>query len=126
MEIAKFIFACIGSFITAAGFFGGLWARYQKKQEDKIASAQASAREQIKAIEARARAEIKEVREGATIKTDKLEKRIDALEKTVGGLQKEVNASLGQRLSSIEGQIKGMSNILNQIQDWFIKNTSRS
>lgn len=126
MEIAKFIFACIGSFITAAGFFGGLWARYQKKQEDKIASAQASAREQIKAIEARAREEIKEVREGATIKTDKLEKRIDALEKTVGGLQKEVNASLGQRLSSIEGQIKGMSNILNQIQDWFIKNTSRS
>ena len=126
MEIAKFIFACIGSFITAAGFFGGLWARDQKKQEDKIASAQASAREQIKAIEARAREEIKEVREGATIKTDKLEKRIDALEKTVGGLQKEVNASLGQRLSSIEGQIKGMSNILNQIQDWFIKNTSRS
>lgn len=126
MEIAKFIFACIGSFITAAGFFGGLWARYQKKQEDKIASAQASAREQIKAIDSRAREEIKEVREGATIKTDKLEKRIDALEKTVGGLQKEVNASLGQRLSSIEGQIKGMSNILNQIQDWFIKNTSRS
>ena len=126
MEIAKFIFACIGSFVTAAGFFGGLWARYQKKQEDKISSAQANAREQIKAIEARAREEIKEVREGATIKTDKLEKRIDALEKTVGGLQKEVNASLGQRLSSIEGQIKGMSNILNQIQDWFIKNTSRS
>ena len=60
-----------GSFVTAAGFFGGLWARYQKKQEDKIASAQASAREQIKAIEARAREEIKEVREGAIIKTDK-------------------------------------------------------
>ena len=71
MEIVKFIFACFGSFVTAAGFFGGLWARYQKKQEDKIASAQASAREQIKAIEARAREEIKEVREGAITKTDK-------------------------------------------------------
>lgn len=71
MEIVKFIFACFGSFVTAAGFFGGLWARYQKKQEDKIASAQANAREQIKAIEARAREEIKEVREGAIIKTDK-------------------------------------------------------
>ena len=126
MEIVKFIFACFGSFVTAAGFFGGLWARYQKKQEDKIASAHASAREQIKAIEARAREEIKEVREGSIAKTEKLEKRIDALEKTVGGLQKEVNASLGQRLSSIEGQIKGMNNILNQIQDWFIKNTPRS
>ena len=80
MEIVKFIFACFGSFVTEAGFFGGLWARYQKKQEDKIASAHASAREQIKAIEARAREEIKEVREGAIIKTDKLEKRIDALE----------------------------------------------
>ena len=126
MEIAKFIFACIGSFVTAAGFFGGLWAKHQKRLEDKIAAAEAGARERIKTIEAAAREEIKEVREGAIIKTDKLEKRIDALEKTVGGLQKEVNASLGQRLSSIEGQMKGMNNILNQIQDWFIKNTSRS
>ena len=115
-----------GRFVTAAGFFGGLWARYQKKQEDKIASAQASAREQIKAIEARAREEIKEVREGAIIKTDKLEKRIDALEKTVGGLQKEVNTNLGQRLSNIEGEMKGMNNILKQIQGWFINNTPRS
>ena len=126
MEIAKFIFACIGSFVTAAGFFGGLWAKHQKRLEDKISAAEAGARERIKAIEARAREEIKEVREGSIAKTEKLEKRIDALEKTVGGLQKEVNASLGQRLSSIEGQIKGMNNILNQIQDWFIKNTPRS
>lgn len=126
MEIAKFIFACIGSFVTAAGFFGGLWAKHQKRLEDKIAAAEAGARERIKTIEASAREEIKEVREGAIIKTEKLEKRIDALEKTVGGLQKEVNTNLGQRLSSIEGQIKGMNNILNQIQDWFIKNTPRS
>ena len=126
MEIAKFIFACIGSFITVAEFFGGLWARYQKRQEDKVASAHASAREQIKAIEARAREEIKEVREGAIIKTEKLEKRIDALEKTVGGLQKEVNTNLGQRLSNIEGEMKGMNNILKQIQGWFINNTPRS
>ena len=66
------------------------------------------------------------MREGAIIKTDKLEKRIDALEKTVGGLQKEVNTNLGQRLSNIEGEMKGMNNILKQIQGWFINNTPRS
>ena len=64
MEIAKSIFACIGSFITAAGFFGGLWAKHQKRLEDKIAAAEAGARERIKTIEAAAR-------EGAIIKTEK-------------------------------------------------------
>lgn len=47
-------------------------------------------------------------------------------EKTVGGLQKEVNTNLGQRLSNIEGEMKGMNNILKQIQGWFINNTPRS
>ena len=123
MEIVKFIFACFGSFVTAAGFFGGLWAKHQKRLEDKIAAAEAGARERIKTIEAAAR---KEVREGSIAKTEKLEKRIDALEKTVGGLQKEVNTNLGQRLSNIEGEMKGMNNILKQIQGWFINNTPRS
>ena len=49
-----------------------------------------------------------------------------ALEKTVGVLQKEVNTNLGQRLSNIEGEMKGMNNILKQIQGWFINNTPRS
>ena len=47
-------------------------------------------------------------------------------EKTVGGLQKEVNTNLGQRLSNIAGEMKGMNNILKQIQGWFINNTPRS
>ena len=63
MEIAKFIFACIGSFVTAAGFFGELWAKHQKRLEDKISAAEAGTRERIKTIEASAREEIKEVRE---------------------------------------------------------------
>ena len=49
-----------------------------------------------------------------------------AFDKTVGGLQKEVNTNLGQRLSNIEGEMKGMNNILKQIQGWFINNTPRS
>ena len=60
-----------GSFVTAAGFFGGLWAKHQKRLEDKIAAAEAGARERIKTIEAAAREEIKKVREGAIIKTEK-------------------------------------------------------
>ena len=103
MEIVKFILACIGSFIAMAGFFGGLWANYKKKVEAKIAEVQKSADAKIK----------------------KQEERIEKLETIVAELQKTVSDGLGQRLSNIEGEMKGMNNILKQIQGWFINNTPR-
>ena len=104
MEIVKFILACIGSFIATTGFFGGLWANHKKKVEAKIAGVQNSADAKIK----------------------KQEERIEKLEDVVAELQKTVSDGLGQRLSNIEGEMKGMNNILKQIQGWFINNTNVS
>lgn len=126
MEIAKFVLSCIGSFIAVSGFFMGIWKAYAKKTDDKIKSIQAQADQKIKEAEENAKQEIGEVREGSIAKTEKLEKRIAALEKSVSDLQRDVNSNLGQRLSNIEGEMKGMNNILKQIQGWFINNTPRS
>lgn len=125
MEIAKFVLSCIGSFIAVSGFFMGIWKAYSKKTDDKISSMRAEADKKIREAESAARHEINEVREGAIAKTEKLERRIAALEKNVSDLQRDVNLNLGQRLSNIEGEMKGMNNILKQIQGWFINNTPR-
>lgn len=126
MEIAKFVLSCIGSFIAVSGFFMGIWKAYSKKTDDKIKSIQTQADQKIKEAEKNARHEIDDVREGSIAKTEKLERRIAALEKSVSDLQRDVNSNLGQRLSNIEGEMKGMNNILKQIQGWFINNTPRS
>lgn len=118
MEIAKFVLSCIGSFIAVSGFFMGIWKAYSKKTDDKIKAIQAQADEKIKEAEAHAQAEIDKVREGSIAKSEKLEKN-------VSDLQRDVNLNLGQRLSNIEGEMKGMNNILKQIQGWFINNTPR-
>ena len=108
MEIAKFVLSCVGSFIAVSGFFMGIWKAHEKKTDDKIKNVEESTDCKIKTS------------------SEKLERRISSLEKVVEGLQKDVNANLGQRLSNIEGEMKGMNNILKQIQGWFINNTPRS
>lgn len=125
MEIAKFVLSCVGSFIAVSGFFTGIWKTYSKKTDDKIQLIQAESSRKIKETEAAARIEIKEVREGSIAKAEKLERRIAALEKNVSALQRDVNLNLGQRLSNIEGEMKGINNVLKQIQGWFINNTPR-
>lgn len=125
MEIAKFILTCVGSFIAVSGFFMGIWKSYSKKTDDKIKFIQEAAEAKIKKAEEGARIEIRDVREGSIAKSEKLEKRIASLEKNVSDLQRDVNMNLGQRLSNIEGEMKGMNNILKQIQGWFINNTPK-
>ena len=126
MEIAKFVLYCIGSFIAVSGFSMGIWKAHEKKTDDKIKSIQDQADEKIKEVKNNARTEIDEVRDGSIAKTEKLERRIAALEKSVSDLQRDVNSNLGQRLSNIEGEMRGMTNILKQIQGWFISNTPRN
>ena len=137
MEIAKFVLSCVGSFIAVTTFFMGFWKAYTKKMDDKIKTVQANADEKIQSVEDESRLkietvekaaaeEIEKVRTGSIAKTEKLEKRIESLEKSVIKLQEDLNANVGQRLSNIEGEMKGMSNILKQIQGWFINNTPRN
>lgn len=125
MEIAKFVLSCVGSFIAVSGFFMGIWKAYTKKTDEKIKSVEDASAAQIQKVKDEAATEIKDVRNGSIAKTEKLEKRIETLEKSVSDLQKDLNANVGQRLSNIEGEMKGMTNILKQIQGWFINNTPR-
>ena len=125
MEIAKFVLSCVGSFIAVSGFFMGIWKAYSKKTDEKIQSVQDAVAAQIQKARDGAAEAIKDVREDSIAKTEKLEKRIENLEKSVTDLQKDLNANVGQRLSNIEGEMKGMTNILKQIQGWFISNTPR-
>lgn len=124
MEIAKFVLSCVGSFIAVSSFFAAIWRSYAKKTEEKIKSIQQQADEKIAEAETKSRSKIDEVREGSIAKSDKLERRIAALERNVTDLQRDVNANLGQRLANIEGVMKGMSNVLNQIQGYFITHTT--
>lgn len=126
IEIIKFALTCLGSFITAFGFFAGFWRAYKKRVDDKIKRVQEEADAKIKTAQLAAQEEVRQVREGSIVKTEKLEKRVETLEKTVAELQKDVNSNIGQRLANIEGTMKGMSNILYQIQGYFIENTARS
>lgn len=126
MELAKFILSCVGSFMAVSGFFMGIWRSYSKKTDDKIEAIRQKAEEKIKQAESHALTEIAESREGSIARAEKLERRIAAIEKNVSGLQRDVNINLGHRLSNIEGEMKGMNNILKQIQGWFINNTPRS
>lgn len=103
----------------------GIWKAYTKKTDEKIKSVKDASAAQIQKVKDEAATEIKDVRNGSIAKTEKLEKRIETLEKSVSDLQKDLNANVGQRLSNIEGEMKGMTNILKQIQGWFINNTPR-
>lgn len=124
MEVAKFVLTCIGSFISAAGFFLGFWKAYKKKVDDTISQTKQEADVKIRKAEEEAKAEIGMVRQGSIAKTERLEKRIGDLEHNVIDLQRDVSANLGQRLANIEGTMKGMNNILSQIQSFFITHTS--
>lgn len=125
MEIAKFVLSCVGSFIAVSGFFMGIWKAYTKKTDDKIKSIKDSSALEVQKAKDEAARQIAALRNGSIAKTEKLEKRIESLEKSVTKLQEDLNANVGQRLSNIEGEMKGMSNILKQIQGWFINNTPR-
>ena len=94
MEIAKFVLLAVGTFLSVFGLSFTVFQYWRKKQDEKFDTLKTETKESIK-------------RMGA---------RIEALEQ---------NAlhSLENRLSLIEGELKGLKPILQSIQNWFINNT---
>lgn len=125
MEIAKFVFTCICSFVTVFGFFLGFWLRYKAKVSEEIAQEKEETAEKIAGVRKFAEQQIKEIRESMKSNHDVVEKKIEKLEMTIAQLQFTITTDFGQRLSSIEGEMKGFGNILRQIQNWFIDNTPK-
>lgn len=107
MEIAKFILTAIGTFLSVLAFSFGVFQYWRKKQDEKFDNLKSSVKETIQA-EAYARSEA----------LARLDKRIEFLEHSVlHGLE--------QRLSVIEGELRGIKPILQSIQNWFIGNTPK-
>lgn len=134
MEIAKFVITCVLALITVGGTFAGIFKAYTKKMDDKIKAVKAEAAEQVqnagaKVQEAKDEAERKlNAAKAAAEKGDEtlrrdFSERISKLEADVNELHKTISDDFGKRLGNIEGEMKGMNNILKQIQNWFISNT---
>lgn len=107
MEIAKFVFTAIGTFLSVSGLSFSIFQYWRKKQEQKFASLKNATKEAAE-------------KEGQTRRLEiaRVEKRLDNLESTLV-------QSMQKRLSSIEGELKGIKPILRSIQNWFVNNTPK-
>ena len=94
MEIAKFVLTAIGTFLSVFGLSFTVFQYWKKKQDEKIA-------------------DLKNHVDGSI---ERIDKRIEFLERSVvHGFE--------NRLSVIEGELRGIKPILQAIQNWFINNT---
>ena len=107
MEIAKFVFTAIGTFLSVFALSFSIWQYWRKKQEERFANLKSDTKE---SLQRESEAHQKDI--------NKLEKRIENLENTLV-------QSVQQRMSSIEGELKGIKPILQAIQNWFINNTPK-
>ena len=107
MEIAKFIFTAIGTFLSVFGLSFSIFQYWRKKQEERFANLK------------------NDTKEGLQRESEARQKDISKMEKRIENLENTLVQSVQQRMSSIEGELKGIKPILQSIQNWFINNTSR-
>ena len=94
MEVAKFVLTAIGTFLSVFALSFTVFTYWKKKQDEKFDSLATETKESIK----------------------RMGQRIELLEQ-------QVLRNLENRLSLIEGELKGLKPILQSIQSWFINNT---
>jgi len=105
VEIAKFILSAVGTFLTVFGLSFTVFQYWRKKQDEKFELLKQS-------LETGLRKETDSRKES----TARIESRINALENIM-------SQRFENRLSVIEGELKGFKTILQSIQNWFINNT---
>jgi uncharacterized protein YlxW (UPF0749 family) len=110
VEIAKFIFTAIGTFLSVLALSFTIFQHWKKKQDEKIEGVKNS-------LEKKIQSENDNRKEAVT----RLHERIDKLDSTL----LQVTQGVENRLSRIEGKLEGMNGTLNKIQDWFINNPPR-
>lgn len=118
MEIAKFVLTAVGTFISVSGLTFTIFQFWAKRRDEKDSAFRASVAKELEAERNVSRQEI--TGERASRKDDmlRLERRIEKLESIV-------TEGLLDRLSKVEGEMRGIRNILDSIQDWFIHNTKK-
>ncbi|GMO13159.1 MAG: hypothetical protein Ta2A_23660 [Treponemataceae bacterium] len=107
MEVAKFALTAVGTFVSVISISFAVFQYWKKQQEAKFDELEGITHNAVSAERTSRKEDIK-----------RLEERIAKLEETI-------TQSLIDRISSMEGELKGFRNTLNKIQDWFICNTSR-
>jgi len=94
MEIAKFVLAAAGTFISVLSLSFAVFQYWKKKQDEKFEALKTEMKGSI----------------------TRMGSRIEAIEQ-------DILRNLEGRLSLIEGELKGQRQILQSIQNWFINNT---
>jgi hypothetical protein len=107
VEIAKFILTAVGTFLSVFGISFTVFQHWKKRQDEKFELLK-------KSIEASIQKE-----------TDSRKESMARLEGRVSAIENTISHRFENRLSVIEGELKGMKPILQSIQNWFINNTPR-
>ena len=116
MEIAKFVLTAVGTFISVSGLFFAVFQFWIKKREEKDDAFRNSVREELKTEREQSVSEIQQERDERKDAVERLSRKVDTLET-------EIMRNLQNRIGGIEGELKGMREILKAIQNWFINNT---
>jgi len=105
VEIAKFVLTAVGTFLSVLALSFTVFQYWKKKQEEKLAG-------------------LKNALENALLKESQIrEDAVSRLDKRMEFLERSVVHGVENRLSVIEGELKGIKPILQAIQNWFINNT---
>jgi hypothetical protein len=105
MEIAKFVLTAVGTFLSVFALSFTIFQYWRKKQDEKF-----------NVLKDSLKGEVQGERDARKETLERLGKRIENLENSV-------MQDLQCRMSTIEGELKGMRNILEKIQGWFVDNT---
>lgn len=118
MEIAKLVLQALAVFIATAGLGYTILSAWKKAQERKLQKTLQDMQLQMDAAIGAIRKDVAEERQQRVENVNRLHERID-------DMQKELISDLQGRMSRMEGELKGVSNILLQIQGWFIDQANK-
>jgi hypothetical protein len=108
VEIAKFIFSSIGTFISVLGFSFAVFQYWRKKQDEKFDLFRASIEDSLRSI------------------SDSRKESEARMNERVKSLEEAMSQRFENRLSMMEGELKGIKNLLQSISNWFINNAGGS
>jgi len=102
VEIAKFILMAVGTFLSVFCLSFAVFQYWRKRQDEKFELFRQSIRDMVQ-------------------REERGRKDADALyEKRLANLENLMTSRFENRLSVIEGELKGMRGLLEKIQQWFI------
>ena len=102
MEIARLIIMAVGTFLSVLSLSFAVFQYWRKQQDKKFELLKESIRDMVQ-------------------REERGRKDADALyEKRLANLERIMSQRFENRLSTIEGELKGMRGTLDKIQQWFI------